>query len=234
MQTLRTALVVPTLLLSLCAFAEGATREETRDVPDFNGVEVSHGMKAKVTIGPKSVRISGDEKQVSQVRTEVVDGKLVFRVEKGSWWGSSSKGLHLTISTPKLTSVGASGGADVDAEATAADTFSVDSSGGSDVSVRNLDAKKVKVEISGGGEVTLKGRADTLNVDASGGSQVHGKELSLKSLDVDASGGAGVEANPSERIEAELSGGSTVHVDSAPNQRDVSTSGGAQVVFSKK
>ena len=125
MQTLRTALVVPTLLLSLCAFAEGATREETRDVPDFSGVEVSHGLKAQVTVGPKSVRISGDEKRVGQVRTEVVDGKLVVRMEKTSWFGSSnSKGVHVTISTPKLTSVEASGGAEVEAEATAAETFS--------------------------------------------------------------------------------------------------------------
>lgn len=233
MKTLRTAVVVPTLLLSLCAFAEG-NREENRDVPDFNGVEVSHGIKAQVTIGPKSVRVSGDEKQVAQIRTEVVDGKLVVRVEKNSWFGSSSKGVRVTISTPKLTSVEASGGSDVDAEASAADAFSIESSGGSDVNVRNLDAKKLKVDISGGGDVTLKGRSDALAVEASGGSEVHGKELSVKSLDVDASGGAEVEANPTERIAAELSGGSTVHVDSAPNQRDVSASGGARVVYSKK
>ncbi len=233
MQTLRTALVVPTLLLSLCAFAEGAAREETRDVPDFNGVEVSHGLKAQVTVGPKSVRISGDEKRVGQVRTEVVDGKLVVRVEKSSGWGSSSKGVRLTISTPKLTSVEASGGSAVDAEATPADSFSVDSSGGSDVSVRNVDAKQLKVGISGGGSVTLKGRADTLQVEASGGSDMHGKELSLQSLNVEASGGSEVEANPSERIEADLSGGSTVHVDSAPAQRNVSASGGAQIIYKK-
>jgi hypothetical protein len=234
MQTLRAALVVPTLLLSLCAFAEGATREENRDVPDFDGVEVSSGMKAQITVGPKSVRISGDEKRVSQIRTEVVDGKLEIRVEKGSWFGSSNtKGVHITISSPKLTSVAASGGSEVDAQASASDTFAIESSGGSDVSVRSLDAKNLKVEISGGGEVTLKGRADKLALEASGGSQVHAQELGLKSLDVDASGGSQVEANPSERIEADLSGGSSVHVDSAPNQREVSASGGSQVVFKK-
>jgi hypothetical protein len=234
MQNLRTALVVPTLLLSLCAFAEGATREETRDVADFQGVQVSQGLKARVTIGPKSVRVSGDEKHVGQVRTEVVDGKLVVRVEKeGSSWGSSTKGVHLTISTPKLTSLEASGGSDIEAEASASDTFSIESSGGSDVTVRNVDAKKLNVEISGGGEVVLKGRAEALHVEASGGSQVHGQELSLKSLDVEGSGGTQVEANPSERLAAELSGGSTLNVASAPSQREVSASGGSQVVYKK-
>jgi hypothetical protein len=235
MKSLRVALIVPTLLLSASAFAQGETGS-AREVPDFHGVEVSQGLKAKVTVGPKSVRVSGDEKRVSKVVTEVVDGKLVVRMEKNhSWSGSSSsRGIEVTISNPQVTSVGASGGARVDAEATAAETFTVDSSGGGAVSVRNLDAKKLAVDVSGGGEVTLKGRADTLDVEASGGAQVHAQELSLKVLDVDASGGSSVEANPTERIEADLSGGCSVHVDSSPAQRDVSSSGGSSVVFRKK
>jgi hypothetical protein len=233
MRTLRTALAVPTLLLSLSAFAEGATREETRQVDDFNGVEVSHGLKAEVTVGPKSVRLSGDEKKLSQVRTEVVNGTLVVRMEKESWHGSS-QGIRVIISTPKLTHVDASGGSQVDAQATAADAFSAEASGGGSISVKNLDSHKLSVEVSGGSEVTLQGRADELKLEASGGAQVHGKQLTLKSLDVDASGGTQIEANPSERIEAELSGGSSVDVESNPTQRDVSSSGGSQVHFRNK
>jgi hypothetical protein len=232
MQILRVALIVPTLLLSTSALA--ADTGSAREVPDFDGVKVSHGLKARVTVGPKSVRISGDEKQVSQVRTEVVDGKLVVRMEKSSWFGNSTRGIQVTISNPKVTSVEASGGAEVDAEASATDTFSAESSGGGDVSVRNVDAKKVKVDVSGGGELTIKGRADALDGDVSGGAELHARELSLKSLHVEASGGAEVEANPTERIEAEASGGSTVTVDTAPAQREVSTSGGSEVVFPKK
>ncbi|WP_224368521.1 head GIN domain-containing protein [Hyalangium versicolor] len=235
MQNLRAALVVPTLLLSFCAFAEGSTREETRDVSDFHGVEVGGGIKAQVTIGPKSVRVSGDDKQVSLLRTEVEDGKLVVNMDKKSWGENiSSKGVRVVISTPKLTHVGASGGAEVEAEATSAESFSVDSSGGSELTVRKLDTKRLEVEVSGGGEVTLKGRADSAEVEASGGAEVHAKELSLKSLEVEGSGGVSVDANPSESIKAELSGGSSVHADSAPARRKVSASGGSQVVFGKE
>jgi hypothetical protein len=235
MKTLRVALIVPTLLLSAAAFAEEPGKGATRDVPDFDGVQVSNGLKAKVTVGPKSVRISGDEKQVSQVRTEVVDGKLVVKMEKSSWFSShSSKGILVTISSPKVTSVEASGGADVDAEASATETFEAEASGGADINVRNLDAKKLKIDVSGGSEATLNGRTDMADMDASGGAEIHAQELSIKVLNVDASGGCTVEANPTERIAADVSGGSTVHVDSAPAQREVSSSGGARVVFSKK
>ncbi|KFE68509.1 head GIN domain-containing protein [Hyalangium minutum] len=235
MKTLRIALAVPTLLLATASFAEPSDTGATREVADFNGVEVSNGISAKVKVGPKSVRISGDEKRVGQVRTEVVDGKLVVQMEKKSWFGGgSSKGIEVTISNPQVTSVSASGGASIDAEASAANTFSAEASGGAVISVRNVDAKKVEVEVSGGGEATLKGRADTVDVEASGGAVVNAQELSHKSLDVEASGGTVVNANPTDRIEADLSGGCVVNVASAPAQREVESSGGSVVHYSKK
>lgn len=235
MKTLRAALIIPTLLLSAAAFAEDAGKASVRDVPDFDGVQVSNGLNAKVTVGPKSVRITGDEKQVSQVLTEVVDGKLVVKMEKKGWFGShSSRGIQVTISSPKVTSLEASGGADIDAEASATENFLLEASGGGDVSVRNLDVKKLKVDVSGGGEVTAKGRAEMADMEASGGAEIHAQELSLKVLKVDASGGCSVEANPTDSISADISGGSSIHVDSSPSQREVSSSGGARVVFSKK
>jgi hypothetical protein len=235
MKTLRLALAVPTLLLSAAAFAESPNTGATREVADFNGVEVSQGIKAKVKVGPKSVRISGDEQRISQVLTEVENGKLVVRMEKKSWFGSSnSKGIEVTISSPQVTSVGASGGASVEAEATATENFSAEASGGGAVSVRNVDAKKLSVEVSGGAEATLKGRADTVDVDASGGAVVNAQELNHKTLKVDASGGTVVNASPTERIEADMSGGCVINVDSAPAQREISSSGGSTVHFSKK
>ncbi len=229
MQTLRIAVLVPALLLSTASFAQSAG---AREVSDFEGVQVGSGLKAKVTVGPKSVRVSGEEKQVGQVRTEVKDGKLVVWVEKSSWFSRTS-GVQVTISAPKLTSVASSGGAEVEAEVAATDTFTAEASGGADLIVRNVDAKTLKVESSGGAEVTVQGRADSASVDCSGGAEVHGQELSLKVLEVDASGGATVKANPTDRIEADASGGSTVHVDGNPSQRDVSSSGGGKVVFKK-
>jgi hypothetical protein len=235
MKTLRLALAVPTLLLAATAFAEAPNTGAVREVGDFHAVEVSNGLSAKVTVGPKSVRISGDEQRVSQVRTEVVNGKLVVRMEKKSWFGgSNSKGLQVTISNPQVTSVGASGGARVDAEATATENFTAEASGGAAVSVRNVDAKKLKVEVSGGAEATLKGRADMLDVEASGGAVVNAQEVSHKTLKVDASGGVVVNANPTERLEADVSGGVVVNVDSAPAQREVSSSGGSTVHYRKK
>ncbi|SEU31393.1 head GIN domain-containing protein [Stigmatella erecta] len=225
MKTLRVAATLPALLLSFSALAE----EQTRQTGDFQGISVGGGLKARVTVGPTSVRLSGDPQALEHVQTEVEDGTLVVRSKRGPWKGSSR--ITLTISSPQMTRVEATGGAAVEAEATATPTFTIESSGGSTVSVSGLDSARVEVDASGGTNVTLKGRADLLAAEASGGCQVYGEALSLKALEAEASGGSEVRANPTERVTAEASGGSTVQVDSQPAQRHVSTSGGSKVRF---
>jgi hypothetical protein len=225
MKTLRAAAALPVLLLSFSALAE----EQTRQTGDFQGLSVGGGLRARVTVGPTSVRLSGDAKALEQVQTEVEDGLLVVRPPRGSW--KNSPRITVTVSSPRMTRVEATGGAAVEAEATATPTFAIESSGGSTVSVSGLDSPRVEVDASGGSNVTLKGRAELLVLEATGGCQVYGEALTLKALEAEASGGSGVRANPTERVTAEASGGSTVQVDSQPAQRHVTLSGGAKVNF---
>jgi hypothetical protein len=237
MKSLRFAVLIPAVLLSACAFAQatvgnGVAREETREVADFDGVEVSSGLSVQVKVGPKAVRVSGDENLVALVRTQVADGKLEVGLKENSRIRNSSK-VRITISTPQLKSVEASGGAAVEAEAASTESFAASASSGSAIDVLNLDAKQVAVEASSGASVELKGRANALAVEASSGSHVDCEQLSLKSMTVEASSGSKVEANPSERIVAEVSSGSSVQVDSSPAQRVVSSTGGSEVVFGK-
>jgi hypothetical protein len=225
MKTLRAATTLPILLLSFSALAE----EQTRDVEDFQGVSVGSGLKARVTVGPKSLRLSGDAQALERVETRVEDGTLEVSLKRGFWKSSS----HVTVllSSPEVTRVEATGGATVEAQVGATPRFAIEASGGGTVSVSGLDTQRLGVEASGGAEVTLQGRADALHAEASGGGDIHGQQLRLKTLEADASGGSEVRASPSERVEAEASGGSTVHIDSQPAQRHVSTSGGSRVLF---
>lgn len=237
MKTPRIALLLSVVLLSACATAQtvgnGVAREETRELADFDSVRVSHGVRARVTVGPKAVHVSGDENLVGLVRTEVVDGELVVRLKRNSGVRSTSR-LLVTVSSPQLTRVEASGGAVLEAEVTGSDSFSAEANGGGIVSVRSVDTKKLKVEANGGAQVNLQGRAAFLEVEANGGALVHARELTLQALEVDANAGSQVEANPSERLVAEVSSGSILTVDNAPPHSQVSSSSGAQVHFRKK
>jgi hypothetical protein len=216
------------------AHAEEATRPaasagETRQVEDFHGVSVGHGMRAEVKVGPKSVRLEGSSEAVSRIRLEVEDGILTTRVDRKGWGGLNGR-VKLIVSSPRIDRVEASGGAVVDAEATASNDFDAEASGGAVLTVRGVDAKKVEAEASGGSEITLTGRAQTLEAEVSGGSQLHARKLQgITDLKAEASGGAIVEADAPANVSGDASGGSIIRLAKKPQNSQVDVSGGSRV-----
>src|SRR5258708_27076077 len=88
----------------------GTIKEETRQVGDFSGVSVGSGIRATVSIGPKtSVVLTGDDNLLSMIKVEVVNGKLTARVEDHGGI-SPTQPIRLTVVTPHLTTAEASGG----------------------------------------------------------------------------------------------------------------------------
>lgn len=229
--TLRATLIVPCVLLSACAFAQeaqgGGSQEQKREVGRFERVNIGSGLKATVAQGDTSVSLSGEASTLALVETEVEDGELEVRLKRGH----SLRGgdVRITITTPKLTEVEATGGSIVEAQASAQAKFSAEASGGSIVTVSRVDSETLDVESSGGSRVTLKGRAREVSAEVSGGSVVRADELEMASLSVEASGGARVEAGPTQRLNGDLSGGSVVRLSRKPEQRQVETSGGSEV-----
>lgn len=238
MKTARMSLLVPLLMFAGASFAEDshAQKTETREVDDFESLAVGHGIKAKVKVGPKSVRVEGPAELLSRLRLVVKDGQLTTEVERQGVFGHNFSGgkVRLYVSTPTLEGVDASGGSHVEAEVAASDDFSAEATGGAALTVRGVDTGKVEVEASGGAVVNLEGRARELDIEASGGAVIKAMELKgVKSLEVEASGGVRVEADPSERLSVDASGGTTVQCVSRPPRTEVKGRGGTRVVYLK-
>ncbi|MCP3137057.1 head GIN domain-containing protein [Pyxidicoccus xibeiensis] len=247
MKTARLSLLVSALSLSACAQAQAQVQEprkedtassqqgEVRDVPDFDSVSVSHGIKAEVKVGPKSVRLEGPADLLARVKMKVKDGILTTEIEReGLFNNFRGSKVRLYVSNPKVEGVSASGGSHVEAEATDTDEFDADASGGAIVSVRGVDARKVDAEASGGSRVTLSGRARELDAEASGGAVVRALEVSgVKTLEAEASGGSRVEADVSDSVTGDASGGSVIQLVRRPGKSDVDTSGGSKLTYDK-
>ena len=241
MMTTRVSFLVSFLALSACAHAQAreeqdsaaAQKGEVRDVPDFDGVAVSHGIRAEVKVGAKSVRLEGPPDLLARLQLKVEDGILVTRVERQGFFDNfNGSRVSLHVSNPRVESVSASGGSRIEAEATNTDAFSAEASGGAVVSVRDVDARKVEAEASGGARVTLSGRAREIDAEASGGAVVRALDLKgVKALEAEASGGSRVEADASDRVSGDASGGSVIQLVSRPDRSDVETSGGSKVVY---
>src|SRR5260370_24564664 len=125
----------------------GTIKEETRQVGDFSGVSVGSGIRATISIGPKtSVVLTGDDNLLSMIKLEVVDGKLTTRVDYNEGIHPSQP-IRLTVVTPHLTSAEASGGASLTADATPGPKFLASASGASRGS---LQSAHVQQQISHG------------------------------------------------------------------------------------
>ncbi|AEI63637.1 head GIN domain-containing protein [Corallococcus macrosporus] len=240
MSPARVSIVASLLLFGACAHAQDSQanasaqgRGDVREVPDFNEVSVSHGIRAEVKVGPKSVRLEGPAELLSRIQLEVDDdGTLKTRVAKRTFSGFRGGNVRLYVSNPRVEGISASGGSHVEADATRAEDFDVEASGGAIVTVRGVDARKVEAEASGGSQVTLAGRATEFDAEASGGSAVRALDVKgVKTLDTEASGGSRVEVDASERVTGEASGGSILQLVSRPGQSDVRTSGGSRLIY---
>src|SRR5712692_9980875 len=179
------------LLMAALLFATGAlAKSEDRDLPQFDAVHVSAGMRATIAIGPKKpVHIEADEATLAQIETEVADGELTIRFKEGTHWRGDGE-VRISIQTPALRAVGASGGSIVKAEMTRADRSEVQASGGSEIHARGVDAGSLSLQASGGSVLTVAGKADALSLQLSGGSRLHGRDLSVKDLQMQGSGGS--------------------------------------------
>lgn len=223
---MRNMLISGLVLVSGAAFGKA----EDREVPAFSAVYVSAGMRADIAVGPqKPVHIEADADLLPLIETVVEDGALKVRFRRDRHWMMGARGeVRLTIQTPQLHGVGASGGSIVRAQFTRADGATVQASGGSEIRVRGADATKISAQASGGSILELSGNADSLSLQLSGGSQLHGRDFSAHNADVQQSGGSEAELKVTGKIHGALSGGSQLHATGGA-RTTVATSGGSEV-----
>jgi len=231
----------------------GNSKREARRVEAFEGVSVHAGIHLNVSIGDQSVEVKADDNVLPLVRTEVKDGVLEIGFERQSWTDSFrmiSGNVEVTVRTPRLREVDASGGSEARVEAATEASLRLHSSGGSHVSIDKARARTLRIEASGGATVdaagidadelsahgsggsvlTLSGRAQVADLRFSGGTNVKARSLQVDKLSVSGSGGGEARLRSAETIRGGLSGGSTLHVGGSPKSK-VNTSGGSEVVY---
>ena len=166
------------------------------------------------------------------MRTEVKDSVLTITMD---WNGTvtTSTPTMVTVRLPKATSLGVSGGAQMEAAVPAAESFRVDASGGgrltlstavapkrfelhtsggSSVKLAGVETGDASFNLSGGSRASLGGRADNLHAALSGASTLDAPSMKVGILDVEASGHARAEVRVGKSVHGTLSGGSRVRV----------------------
>ena len=132
----------------------------------FFDVDLVDGSEGKITM-------TGEENILEHIKTEVKNGKLIVKTEKGMNLNPSrGKGVRITIPVESINGVSLSGSGDITGKKTIkSDDFKASISGSGDINL-SLEADDLSVSISGSGDIKYRGNPEKTNNKTSGSGSI--------------------------------------------------------------
>jgi len=155
----------------------GTKVTESREVSGFDGIELAGVGKLIVQqTGAESLSIEGDDNIVPKIKTEVVGGKLVIRMdEKGTI--NPKLPIFYNVTVRDIKSLELSGAGSIEADNLKADNFETYVTGAGTVTLRNIGGSNLRVSMPGAGYVVMSGNVDTQSVTISGAGRYKADDL---------------------------------------------------------
>lgn len=180
---------------------------QTREVRDFNGVDVSGVFQVEITAQKDfAVEIEADDNLISLIKTEVRDGVLHIETDGRI---SSANDLKVRVSAPDINDIDASGVAKVTAS--------------------GIQNEQLQVHTSGASKIKLSGETADLSIEVSGASHIEALDLKAEKADVDASGASSVSVFAASELKTDASGASKITFSGSPKNVEKKTSGASSI-----
>ena len=203
-----------------------------RSTGDYDAVAISGWFDVDLVDGNEGdVSLKGEENLLEHIITEVKDGKLVIKVEKGINLKPSSwkEGIHISVPVESINAVSLSGSGDIVGKKTIKTTnFNTSMSGSGDITL-DLDASSISASMSGSGDINLSGTTTDLNVNISGSGDIKAYELEADNVDANVSGSADIKVTANQRLKARVSGSGDIHYKGNPEKVEAKTSGSGDI-----
>jgi hypothetical protein len=232
-----------TLLLSSCTLValqgSGSVIMETREVSNFEQVDVCCGMQLVLTQGEQEqLVLEGDDNILPEIETIVRGGTLNvhFRRNLGGLRLRLSRPVIVHLQMATIYGITISGGGSLETDRIETDRIETDrvtmefsggsqgmigalqagiatlnASGGGQIDIDNLTVDTLNLEVSGGGRTTIvEGVATGQRVVISGGSRYLASGVESQTATLEVSGGGEAEVWVTEALRVQASGGSDV------------------------
>jgi len=225
------AVVVAALGIALVYFflLPGNLKTEEMEFTGFTAVEVGDGFEVSVIQSSSySVIITADEKIIDNVEVTQTENTLKIGLEPGSYIGNLVRKAEITM--PELDTLSLSGATRGTAEGfSSSNQFVLALSGASSLHLTEINVGDVKIDVSGASAVTASGTAKDLVAIVSGASDVDLGDFPVNDADLNLSGASRAMVNLDGRLDAEVSGVSTLEYLGEPTLGDINSSGGSTV-----
>lgn len=209
--TLSLALFLSFLLGSFLTYGQtsgsGNITQQNRDVGTFTKIEAGSAFTLILEQGPVTkVIVETDDNYQDRIETVVKGDRLTI----SSMGMNNPSALKLRITTPVIEEINMYGAAKLSSVGTLyAEELKLELSGASKATLA-IDAQILITDISGAAKVTLNGSAIKHNADISGAVNLNALSLSTTSTSIDLSGASKAKINSTGKINAEISGASSL------------------------
>ncbi|MYM21109.1 DUF2807 domain-containing protein [Duganella sp. FT135W] len=177
------AVLIPALF-ALSAAAHGA--ESKRTLPGFIAINAKGAFSMKVQVGDaQSVVVSGEDKFVSMLKTEVIDNELQVILPDKQF--TSAKGAPtVTITVPSLSRVKLEGAGETQ--------------------LHNINTDRIDISYLGAGQLVADGKVKYLRLSAKGVGRVDTRKLQAERVDVQFEGVGNISVYASDLLNAVAKG----------------------------
>lgn len=203
-----------------------------RSVGDYDAIALSGSFDLDLVDGQEGeITLEGESNLLDYIKTEVKNGKLVIKVEKGVNLKPSlrNEGIRITVPVESVSSIALSGSGDIVGKTTIkTDDFKTTMSGSGDITLA-IEANSVKASMSGSGDITLSGNTSNLEITISGSGDIKAYGLEADNVNATVSGSADIKVTANKNLKARVSGSGDISYRGNPEKVDTKTSGSGDI-----
>lgn len=181
----------------------GPTRSQSREVDNFDSIEMEGAARLEITIGEKeSVTVEAREEVIDRVRTDVHGDTLRIRSKPKDWFIVDGRPrVTVRITLPELESLRIEGG--------------------NDVRITGFDGGETRIRAGGAAHIKATGELDELTVHMAGAGHADLSGLIANEAKVTVDGVGSVYVHPKESLDATMNGVGAILYSGSP--REVNT-----------
>lgn len=175
-----------TLIAALLLATSAHAGDQARTTPPFTAIDMQGAISLTVDTGPQqSLKLTGSDKFINGVSTEVVNGVLRIRM-KDEELNRKHGEQRIAVTVPELRAL------------------TVEGAGA--IKLNNIRGQRLDVDYQGAGKMDINGAVKSFRMKAEGVGQVDTRQLIAEDVNVDFQGVGGVSVYARHRLDATVQG----------------------------
>ena len=203
-----------------------------RSVGEYDAIALSGWFDVELVAGKEGeIKLKGESNLLEYIKTEVRNGKLVIKVEKGYNLKPSSwdDGIRITVPVKSVNSIALSGSGDIVGKTTIkTNDFRTAMSGSGDITL-DIEANSIDSSMSGSGDITLSGSTTDFDATISGSGDIKAYGLEADNVNATVSGSADIKVTANKMLKARVSGSGDIRYRGNPEKVDTKASGSGDI-----